>query len=276
MASSIGTYTRGALSLCILFLSSVHFLYYPKWNETGTEATLSWDVSGYYWYLPAAFIYGDLKRADFSEEIIQKYNPTSSFEQAFEYENGNRVMKYSMGQAVTMMPAFFVGHLWALASDHPADGFSFPYQITIGIWSLILAYLGLWMLARILALYFSDIAVAWVVLIIAVGTNFLEYSAIQGSMTHGHLFFLYTMLIWQTIRFYQQPQLLSALSIGAIIGLSALIRPTELMTLLIPILWGLDSWQAVKDRIQFVRVHFTKYLLAGILTGLIGSLQLIY
>ncbi|MEL6629275.1 MAG: hypothetical protein AAFQ83_13120 [Bacteroidota bacterium] len=276
MASSIGTYTRGALSLCILFLSAVHFLYYPKWNETGTEATLSWDVSGYYWYLPAAFIYGDLKRADFSEEIIQKYNPTSSFEQAFEYENGSRVMKYSMGQAVTMMPAFFVGHLWALVSDYPADGFSFPYQITIGLWSLLLACLGLWMLARILALYFSDKAVAWVLLIIAIGTNFLEYSAIQGSMTHGHLFFLYTLLIWQTIRFYQQPRLLSAIGIGALIGLAALIRPTELMTLLIPVLWGLDSWQAVKDRIQFVRVHFTKYLLAGIVTGLVGGLQLIY
>jgi len=103
------------------------FGYYPKWSKGHTEAILSWDVSGYYMYLPATFIYHDLKKCDFGEKIITDYQPTYDFHQAFEHKSGNRVMKYSMGQAVMFTPAFLVGHLIASIDNHISDHLYYCY-----------------------------------------------------------------------------------------------------------------------------------------------------
>ena len=58
---------KSFLSLCLttLIILSTAFLFYPKWKKSNTEATLSWDVSGYYLYLPAIFIYKDIKKVSF-------------------------------------------------------------------------------------------------------------------------------------------------------------------------------------------------------------------
>ena len=88
--------SKTLLVLSVLILLLTHFVYYPKWKKTLTEATLSWDVSGYYMYLPAAFIYKDLKKCAFKEDIMTTYTPTPNFQQAFIHEqSGNYVMKYS-------------------------------------------------------------------------------------------------------------------------------------------------------------------------------------
>jgi hypothetical protein len=86
-----------ALLVCYAFIACVHFLYYPKWQQDGAEATISYDVSGYYMYLPAVFIYEDLKEVKFLDEVIAQYRPTADPYQVFTHESGNKVMKYSIG-----------------------------------------------------------------------------------------------------------------------------------------------------------------------------------
>ena len=56
-----------------LFILLSAFFYYPKWKQPHTEATISWDVSGYYFYLPAIFIYKDVKQLAFADSLVQKY-----------------------------------------------------------------------------------------------------------------------------------------------------------------------------------------------------------
>jgi len=135
------TNSISAIIIAFLFILGVHFFYYPKWEQPKTEATLSWDVSGYYLYLPAAFIYSDLKQCEFAPDILDKYTPTFDFQQAFKHKaSGNYVMKYSLGQAVLMSPAFFAAHVWASNSlSYEADGFSHPYQFMISMWSLLVS-----------------------------------------------------------------------------------------------------------------------------------------
>jgi len=53
-------------------------VHYPKWRMQKTEATIGWDVTGYYSYLPAIFIYKDLKQLSFYSKIAEKYNPNSA------------------------------------------------------------------------------------------------------------------------------------------------------------------------------------------------------
>src|SRR5258706_3853567 len=80
----------------LLIVSLVWFLlgafYYPKWNKPGSEAAISWDVSGYYQYLPAIFIYKDIKKQDFMGDINAKYLPSPAYDQTFgHHDSGNLV-----------------------------------------------------------------------------------------------------------------------------------------------------------------------------------------
>ncbi len=268
-----------SLLACYLVIALVHFGYYPKWQQTMTEATISYDVSGYYLYLPAAFIYEDLKEVKFLDDVMTEYRPTASPYQVFEHSSGNKVMKYSIGQAVMYAPWFAVGHAWASLSEaYPADGFSLPYQFMISFGSLVVSGLGLFWLTLVLRAYFPDKTVAWTVFLIAIGTNYLNYSAIDGAMTHNNVFSLAALLLLASHRFYVRANWTHALKIGACLGLMALTRPTEITAAIIPMLWGLDVFKkgALRQRVQLWQSHWPKLLAAVVLTLAIGSLQLLY
>jgi hypothetical protein len=262
--------------ICCVLLMAMSFFYYPKWNKPGSEATISWDVSGYYMYLPAMFIYKDLKQCSFKDSILSKYQPTSDFQQAFRHTSGNYVMKYPAGQAIVMLPFFVAAHAYASVSTYPADGFSMPYQFAISMGMLLIAFIGLWLLRKILLLYFSDIAAAITLLIVAFASNYLNYAAIDNGMVHNSLFTIYCLLILTSIRFYKQPTVKRAISIGAILGLAVLIRPTEIIAVIIPVLLGITSVKELQHRFLFFLQQF-RFLFAAVMSAvLILSIQLIY
>ena len=271
--------SKWAVVLIVLSILLTH-AYYPKWLQSGTEATLSWDVSGYYMYLPAVFVYGDLRGCSYADRVLEQYGPTPDFQQAFTHEaSGNCVMKYAVGQAVVLSPFFLIAHAWAsVSATYPADGFSLPYQLCISVGTLLLALLGLLLLRRVLLRYFSDPAVAWTLVGITLGSNYLNYAAIDGAMTHNTLFTLYSGLLLLTVRFYEQPTVARGLGIGALVGLAALIRPTEIISCLLPLLWGLEVSRrtALTERLSFLQQHATKLVLAVVVCLGVGSLQLLY
>jgi hypothetical protein len=266
------------LLLCCLTIAVIHFFYYPKWQQENTEATISYDVSGYYLYLPAAFIYEDLRQVAFLDDVMEQYHPSGHPYQVFLHENGNKVMKYSLGQAVVYLPAFVLGHAWAkMDNRYPADGFSRPYQFAVSMESLIICFLGLYWLMIVLLAYFKQRIVALTLLLITVGTNYLNYTAIDGAMTHNTIFTLYALLLLVTHRFYLKPSFLLALIIGSCIGLAALTRPTEIVAALIPLLWWQQKVSSQQvSRLSFYKRHWPKFLLAVLVMGLIGALQLLY
>ncbi|MCB9345687.1 MAG: hypothetical protein H6576_18515 [Lewinellaceae bacterium] len=269
-------YSLFAYLLCCALILASSFLYYTKWQQTNTEATISWDVSGYYLYLPAVIIYKDVKALKWWPHINEKYNPGPGMGQAFKHESGNFVMKYSMGQALQFLPWFMCAHMLAEPLGYPADGFSKPYQAAISWGSLLLAFLGLWVLRRILLRYFSDGIVAAVLISIVFGSNYLEYSAISGAMTHNWLFTLYCLLIYATIRFYENPGFKSAVVIGLLVGWATLTRPTEIISALIPLLWGVYNMQSLRNRIELIKFQWPKYLLAAGVAAVVMFLQALY
>src|SRR4051812_31567993 len=98
--------------LCAGLMCYASFFFYPRWKNSGTEAAISWDVSGYYWYLPSIFVYHDLKHQSFKDEVLKKYGPTNNdFQQGIKLDNGNYSMKYASGMAVMYLPFFTVAHL---------------------------------------------------------------------------------------------------------------------------------------------------------------------
>jgi hypothetical protein len=114
-----------ALLVCMSTMLYSGFVFYPKWEKSGGEATLSWDVSGYYMYLPALFIYKDLKQVNFLDSVRAKYQFTPNSQQVFQHSSGNKVMKYPIGQALVMLPAFGIAHAISSNSDAVTCGWFF-------------------------------------------------------------------------------------------------------------------------------------------------------
>lgn len=275
MLKNLGPYSKKAFGVItlVIFLSS--FFYYPKWNKTKSESTISWDVSGYYIYLPAIFIYDDLKQLTFYENILKEYEPTPDFQQAYPIDNGNRVCKYTSGMAIQYFPFFIAAHIYSKISPYKSDGYSTPYQFAIQTGSFIYGIIGLLCLFLILRMYFNDKVTAATCLCICLASNYLEYVGITSAMAHNYLFMWYALLILVTIKFRQRPDYFKTIMIGLICGLMALTRPTEIIVVLIPLFWGF-SFNNWKEHLEFLNTHLKKIITAASICLMIGSLQLVY
>ena len=264
---------------CMLVMCYASFFFYPRWKNVSTEAAISWDVSGYYWYLPSIFIYHDLKQQTFKDSILKKYGPTNTdFQQAMQLPNGNYVMKYAAGMAIMYLPFFTAAHLVAAPLGYPADGFSTPYQFAIQFGGLLISLIGLWYLRKLLLIFYEDKVVAVTIALLVIGTNYLNYGAIDCGMSHCWLFTIYVFILLNTHYFYQSFKKKYAIRIGLLVGLATLTRPSDLLSCLIPILWGLESlsFSAIKSRVKLFMEHYTSFIIAGISAVCVMSIQLIY
>lgn len=254
-------------------------LYFPRWNQRGPEATISWDTAGYYYYLPAFFIYKDAKKLEFKDKVTEEYKYSGSFYQAYLHEeSGNYVMKYSIGQAVMYSPFFLLGHAYASLSDkYPADGFSKPYQRAVHWGSLFIAFLGLWYCRKNLLEYFGKIETGFALLFITIGSNYLNYVAFDGAMTHNWLFTVYALLIWQIIRWHESPSYGRAAAIGLLIGLAALTRPPEIIAVFLALFWGMHLDAAgLKERFTKLGRYAKQLGLSALILLAVGSIQILY
>ncbi|MBK7408851.1 MAG: hypothetical protein IPJ40_12815 [Saprospirales bacterium] len=66
---------------CLFLIAAA--CWYPKWSKPVWEATLSWDVSGYYWYLPTYLIYQDPQQMEFKDSILENTSQAGSFTRPF-------------------------------------------------------------------------------------------------------------------------------------------------------------------------------------------------
>jgi len=272
--------TLGSLYYLIIvtFLVYLTFFYYPRWEKYRSEATISWDISGYYWYLPAIFIYDDIKDQKFGQTIYEKYHPSGAFDQALLHESGKYVIKYSSGWSLLNAPLFFISHLYAKIFHYDADGFSTPYQAGIVMSAFFYALLGLYYLRKLLLKYYSEGITALTLLLLYVGTNLLEYTTVGAANVHNYLFALMAIMLYATLLFYERASYKYAIITGLCIGLAGLTRPPDIIAFLLPLFWGikLPIKDFITNRVLFIAKHLPKYLLAGFITIAIGSIQFIY
>jgi hypothetical protein len=247
----------------------------PKW--TRNEA-LTFDPLGYYSYLPATFIYHDLKTCAWQDSIQKKYGVwVGEFLKIPPMHPENRIIKYSSGLALMEMPFFFAAHFLAKPLGFEADGFSKPYQIAISFGGIFMAILGLFYSRKALLRYFSEKTTALALFLIGLGTNFYHYARYDYAHTHVWLFAILAMLVWATIRFYEKPTFFLAAAIGATVGIATLTRPTELVCLMIPLFWGMDfSKKALQNRLFFFKNNWKRIVVAALVAAAILFLQGIY
>ena len=254
-------------------------LWAPHWDTRNVLSILTWDAMGYYLYLPAQFIYHDLSYLRFVPDIIREYSPTGGFYQAFPVPGGPEgalVMKYPLGIAVFETPFFWFGHWAAALLGYPQDGFSAPYQAAIALGGVAYGGLGLGLLRRVLLRYFANVATALTLALLVLGTNYLQYAVFDSAMAHTYDFTLYALLLWLTIRWHERPRRWLAAAIGLTLGLLILTRPSEAVAVVLPLLWGVGSVAAARQKLALLRQRWPDVLLLGLCLGLGVLPQLLY
>ena len=260
-------------TLIILFLFICGMRY-----VTLNDNLLSWDVFGYYLYLPATFIHHDPMLTDVSWIMqVMKERPISgTLYQLTNAPDGSYMYFFFMGSAILMSPFFFIGHLIALSSGSTADGFSLPYQYTITIGFLLYTLIGLVFLRKILAEFFKDTIIAIILVIIVLGTNYLAFTGQDNLMTATPLFMLLSIIVWNTIQWHKYYKLKNLLFAGICTALCLLVKPSEAIVVMIPVLWGVYDKQTFTERIKLMWEKRKQIILASIAAFLILSPQMIY
>ena len=268
----------------LILLASIAVIYLSGYFLLGRWQTAFYygDTNGYYLHVVSFFVHDDV--GDYGRSIgsLQEVNPDSPDPREDIYgirltEKGRRYIKYTLGVAVMETPFFLLAHAYAVLSPHhEANGWTKPYTMIVGLSTLFYLLIGLYLLLGVLERYFRPQAAILTVLAIALATN-LFFHGTYVTMAHGFLFFDYCLLIWLSEKFYQSPNRWRALAIGAVVGLIALTRVPEVISALIPLLWGVNSWAKLKERLQFFlgqRYDLLLVAAAGLLA--VFSLQLNY
>ena len=142
--------------------------------------------------------------------------------------------------------------------------------------ALFYGILGIWFLRKLLIRYFSDRLTAFLLLLIALGTNLYYYATYECMLPHIYLFAADTFLILLTIKWHERPEKKTALAIGLLLGLITITRPSEIIWALVPLFWNVSGWTTLKEKMRLLAQQWMHVLL--LLAGMIavGSLQLIY
>lgn len=124
--------------------------------------------------------------------------------------------------------------------------------------------------------YFEDWVCALVILLTALATNYPQYTAFEASMTHGYLFALCCFLLLATIKWHQKPSMVWSAIIGFLVSEITVLRVTDAVMILIPVLWNTTTKEDRKKKWDFIVQHKNHWL-AVIAGGFLPvMLQLVY
>ena len=219
--------------MAIAVVSSVgHYL------NRGTPLITVWDTYGYYVYLPAAVTYQDLDAFAFAESHFSEYPMKSGMYQLMDAGEG-RLPVYTNGLALMWSPFYVLAEAIAVVTAHPRDGMSLPYQWSILLASLCYGLLGLLLLRRVLLRYVPDTVAAVCLVVLLFATNYFHYLAFDPGMPHGYLFALHALLLYCLDSWFRHPRIRYATCLGAAFALACLVRPTEVVWIVLPVTYAL-------------------------------------
>lgn len=238
------------LSLVTLIIISSILAVYRVSNVDKNE--ISWDVLGYYLYLPATFIHHDptLKDISWLKKENEERKLAGTLYMVTQNDKGETMYFFLMGMALFYLPFFFMAGAFASIAGVPVDGFSAPYQYFLVIGGVIYTIIGLIYLRKILRRYFTETISSLVMLIIVFGTNYINHLTIKNLETVNVLFMLVTIVLWNTIKWHETFKGKYLMAIGSAITLMVLVKPSEVFIILLPLLWNVASWETLKIKLN--------------------------
>ncbi|CAN5370940.1 hypothetical protein BH11BAC2_BH11BAC2_10650 [soil metagenome] len=259
--------TTGHLSIKVAWILAVllfllQFIHKMKLLQAGGNF-FSWDIFGYYLYLPFTFIYKDiaLQNQEVIANIFKLYDPSTAFYQAFQLPNHNWMPGYTIGLSLLYAPFFLIAHLWASFTNYPQDGFSFPYQFCVSNGMIVYIIAGIFLLRKVLLNFFSDKVTAITLIIMYFGTNNYQEIMHDSLEPHAALFAFYALLFYLLIKWYKEPNYKKSIMLGLTGGLMVEIRGSEILLVFITLLWDVKNKTDFIARLKFYLFHYKKIII---------------
>jgi len=265
--------TKNISLICILIIGigSIFLNFsHHKWQKE--NSVIEWDIKSYYAYLPATFIYKDLT-LQFRRDNIDKFGDLIW---PVETPTHKHAIVTTMGLSFLYSPFFVAAHIYSLNSDYQADGYSLPYRFALVFSSLFYVIIGLIFLQKTLRDFFKEDVVALVVTAIGIGTNLFYYYTYEAAMPHAYNFTLISIFLYLTILFYKNPGIKKIFWLGMLSGLITLIRPTNIIVLVLFFLWNITSIKDFKVRVLWFVKEYKLLLIMASAFILIWIPQFIY
>lgn len=273
-------------TITIFLLILICSWYGKNLNTWGKNKVIQNDVISYYAYLPSAIIFNDLN-FEFTETLPEDFEGTIWLQTT---PTGNPILRMTMGLAILWSPFFLAAHGIAHITGASTLGYSWPYSLSIFIAALFYLFIGLFYLRKILLKYFSDLTASVVLILVVLATNLMFYVISEPGMPHVFNFGLITTFLYFSLKWVEllspspldelvprigRPgeRFLYTLFLGFLAGLIVLIRPVNILVLLLPAFIGVTSIKDFKNRIIG---NWQWILIAGVAAFLVWIPQLLY
>ena len=213
---------------------------------------ISYDGIGYYTYLPQTFIQGNIRMTSLDETqallVKHKLVPLELY-QYNRTKQGYFTSRYSIGLALLQSPFFLTAHLYTLLTGGEADGYSANYQLFLKVSHLFYIFMGFYFLRKILRTWHSDVVTGMTLLFTGFFTTILLQSYVGSGMTHGPLFGVQMAVVYLTLKWHQTRSRKDFFLLGFMLALAAVCRPTEIILVLIPLLWEVYSMSTFRIKL---------------------------
>lgn len=217
-----------------LFLLAACYVFgsYLVQNRHVWKYTLS-DAEGYFFYLPSVFVHGNFEDYQIRNAAYFECLPGT----------GKLFTRYTCGTAMLEAPFFLAANVSRRVQGFDPNIYnSEDYGVAMLLGACFYGVLGLFFLFKILRRHFENPwAARLTVALLLLGTNLLHYVTSEPGMAHVYSFFLASLLIYLTPGIYEKPTYGRFLAMGVLLGWLVLIRPTNIVLALFPLLSGLQS-----------------------------------
>lgn len=255
------------ISVILISWQNLNMEYWKKPNQI-----ICWDIISYYAYLPATFIYHDLSlkfRDKEPEKLGDRFWPKYT-------PDGRYVIMTTMGMSILYLPFFYMGHISAHLLQFPTDGFSEPYKFFLQFSALFYLVIGLFFLKKILQRYFNPNTIFITLIAIVFGTTLFAYSSFASPMPHSYNFSLIAAFFYYVLKWHDNPILKTSIILGLLCGIIVLIRPTNIVVLIIFIFYNVTSFESFIAKIKLLssKYYLVLYMILAYLV--VWLPQLIY
>ncbi len=226
-----GRHFLGPMIGLLLFLSAwlIHHAHLDVFLHGRTDSL------GYYQFLPATFITGDLRGLPWVHVLA----------------DGSRLSLFTIGVALLQLPFFLLGHVCAWLVGAVRDGYSAPYAVAQLLGTATYVGLGVHAIARVLHRNVVPFVLALTLVLLVFATNLFYYAVYEPGMSHAYAFALAAFLLLIT-----EEQRTHWTARGHILlcttgALLILVRPLHIVFILLPLLWRTQDTKEISERLRW-------------------------
>lgn len=249
-------------TLCFMFwFNDLLKPYIPQRNETN----FVWDASSYYSYLPSAFYYHG------SFEFFNGYENFMPYTR-----QGKHYPKYTYGVALLESPFYFIAYFKAFLSGQSMEGFNSSFAEAIRWGGFLYVLTGLFFLRKFLLHFFNEAVTTLTLFGVLFGSMLFVYTFSECEISHAYLFFLFSLLLYFTLKWHQKPGYFYSLCLAVTLAIISIVRFTDIYIFLFFIFWDIKKPADINRKLKLFLKQFRHIILFPLVGFLFWIPQFIF